>query len=105
MSTQKKALGVVALAVVFAAVLAGQFLLKGFTNRDLRQRLGVRPTTDLQERRRASGRITRLLRLLRAHHLIRKVSGTRYYRVTPKGQHLMTAALRVREADVAQLVA
>ncbi len=90
---------------VFAAVLAGQFQLKGFTNRDLRQQLAIRPTADPQERRRVSGRITRLLRLLRAHNLIRKISGTRYYRVTLKGQHLMTAALRVREADVAQLVA
>jgi len=92
-------------AAVFAAVLAGQFLLKGFTNRDLRQRLGIRPPPDPQERRRVSARITRRLRLLRAHRLIRKVSGTRYYRVTRNGQRLMTAALKLREADVLKLIA
>jgi hypothetical protein len=92
-------------AAVFAAVLQGQFLLKGFTNRHLREQLESGPRTDPQQRRRASGRTTRWLRLLRAHGLIRKVSATRYYRVTPKGQQLMTAALRLRDADVAKLVA
>jgi len=92
-------------ASVFKVVLNGQFLLKGFTNRDVRQRLEPGHTTDVQERRRASGRTTRLLRLLRAHGLIRKVSGTRYYRVTPKGQRLMTTALKLRDADVTKLVA
>jgi len=92
-------------AVVFAAVLKGEFLLKGFTNRDLREQLEPRPSADPQERRRVSGRMTRRLRLLRAHRLIRKVSGTRYYRVTPKGHQIMTAALKLRDADVAKLVA
>jgi hypothetical protein len=92
-------------AVVFAAVLQGVFLLKGFTNRDLREHLDPGPSADPQQRRRVSGRTTRRLRLLRAHGLIRKVSGTRYYRVTPKGQQIMTAALRLRDADVAKLVA
>lgn len=92
-------------AAVFAAVLQGEFLLKGFANRDLRAQLDPCHSTDPQQRRRTSGRTTRRLRLLRAHGLIRKVSGTRYYRVTPKGQQIMTAALRLRDADIAQLVA
>lgn len=92
-------------AAVFAAVLQGEFLLKGFTNRDLREQLEPRLTPDPQERHRISGRMTRRLRLLRAHGLIRKVSGTRYYRVTPRGHQIMTAALKLREADVAKLVA
>ena len=90
-------------AVMFAAVLQGVFLLKGFANRDLREQIDPCPSTDPQERRRVSGRTTRRLRLLRAHGLIRKVSGTRYYRVTPKGQQIMTAALRLRDADMATL--
>jgi DNA-binding PadR family transcriptional regulator len=92
-------------AAVFAAVLKGQFLLKGFTNRDVREQIESGPSKDPQERRRASGRTTRWLRLLRAHGLIGKVSGTRYYRVTPKGQQIMTAALKLRAADVAKLAA
>jgi hypothetical protein len=92
-------------AVVFAAVLRGQFLVKGFTNRDVREQVDSAKSTDPRERRRVSGRTTRRLRLLRAHGLIRKVGGTRYYRVTPKGHQIMTAALKLREADVAKLVA
>ncbi len=92
-------------AVVFAAVLKGQFLLKGFTQRDVREQIEPGPFRDPDERRRASGRTTRRLRLLRAHGLIRKIGGTRYYRVTPKGQKVMSAALKLRDADVTKLVA
>jgi hypothetical protein len=92
-------------ASVFEAVLNGRFHLKGFTNRDVRERLNPDRSGDLEDRRRQSAQTTRLLRLLRAHGLIRKVSGTRYYRVTPKGQRIMTAALKLRDADVAKLAA
>jgi hypothetical protein len=92
-------------AAVFEVVLQGRFHLKGFTNRHVRNLLAPRPISDPQERRRASARITRLLRLLRAHRLIGKVSGTRYYRVTLRGQRIMSAALKLRDANVAKLVA
>ncbi len=92
-------------AEVFAAILDGRFLLRGFTNRDLRRRLKWPQTCDPQQLRRMSGRATRLLRLLRAHGLIRKVSGTRYYRVTSRGQLIMTTALRLRDTDVAKFAA
>ena len=92
-------------AAVFAVVLRGEFLLRGFRNRDLRERLEPPGITNPEERRRASRRTTRRLRLLRAHGLIRKVTGTRYYRVTAKGHQVMTAALKLRDADVAKLAA
>jgi len=60
-------------AEFFEAVLGGQFLLKGFTNRNLGERLRMCRSVEASERRRQSARITRLLRLLRAHGLIRKV--------------------------------
>lgn len=92
-------------AKVFQAILGGHFLLRGFTNRDLRQCLRQPPPPNQQDSRRRSGQVTRLLRLLRAHGLIRKVSGTRYYRVTPDGQRVMSTALKLRDADVAKLAA
>jgi len=92
-------------AQVFAAALKGAFLLKGFTNRDLREALGWPRPHGPDEWRRQSGQATRLLRLLRAHGLIRKVSGTRYYRVTPHGQQVMTAALKIRDANITGLAA
>lgn len=92
-------------AKVFEAVLDGRFLVQGFRNRDLRERLASGRHGDSREALRLSARITRLLRLLRAHRLIRKVSGTRYYRVTPTGQLIMTTALKLRDADIAKLAA
>ena len=91
-------------AQVFAAVLDGGWLLRGFTNRDLRSKLGWHQR-DPVEQRRQGGRMTRLLRLLRAHGLIAKVSGTRYYRTTETGRRVMTAALQVRAADLRELAA
>jgi hypothetical protein len=92
-------------ARVFAAVMNGRFLLQGFTNRDLRRELGVERERDPTVRRQESARVTRLLRLLRAHGLIGKVSRTRYYRVSDQGRRVMTAALNVRDADASRLVA
>ena len=92
-------------AEVFRVVLSGESAIQGFRNKDLRERLGLGNPKDPVARRRVSGRITRQLRLLRVHGLIRKVSGTRYYRVTRKGHHTMTTALRLREIDVENLAA
>ena len=91
-------------AQVFRVVMDGRYQLKGFTNAQLRRDLWP-PPDDQDQRRRQSGRLTRLLRLLRAHRLIRKVSGTRNYRISDLGHRAMTTALRLREADVSQLAA
>ena len=92
-------------ARLFRVIMRGKFLLQGFRNKDLRRHLIPGAESDPTRRRRASARTTRCLRLLRAHGLIRKVSGTRYYRVTGKGHHVMTTALALRRMDVSGLAA
>jgi hypothetical protein len=92
-------------AQLFAVLLDAKFLLQGFRNRDLRQRLRPDSQRDPTVRKQASGQIGRILRLLRAHGLIRKISATSYYRVTLKGQTLMTTALALRDCNVAALAA
>jgi hypothetical protein len=91
--------------VLFAAVLRGEHLLDGFRNRDIREAIapGVRPHS--ARGRAVAGRVTRCLRLLRAHGLIRKVPRTQRSRITPKGHHAMTTALKLRELDVTKLAA
>ena len=84
------------------AVSRGKFTLAGFRNRDLRGQLYPRKTTPEEERRRAA-RITRRLALLRAHGLIRKVSGTHRWQMTERGRRMTTALLAARQADVEQL--
>ena len=92
-------------AQLFALLLDGQFLLQGFRNKDVRQRLLGDPETDPKARQQAAGKITRLFRLLRAHRLIRKVAKTFYYRVTPRGQQVMSTALQLRELNLYALAA
>ena len=87
------------------AVTRGEFATAGFRNRDLRRLL--HPTKRSQspaETRRLSARISRQLRLLRAHGVIKKIPKTHRYQLT-KGGHLLTAALfAVRQATLQKLV-
>jgi len=85
-------------------VQRGEFAINGFRNRDLRARLFVTKGTEPEQQRRASA-ITRKIRLLRAHGLIRKVSGTHRYLVSEKGRRIITALMAARQADVEQLTA
>jgi len=89
--------------VLLEAVADGKFLLHGFRNRDLQEQLDGPPQADALEQRRRSGRISRRLWLLRAHGIIRKVSGTHRYLVTRYGRELITAIQAARNADVAKL--
>jgi hypothetical protein len=90
---------------MFEAMMRGEHLVRGFRNKDIREALGVESAGDPRCRRQASGQITRYLRLLRAHGLIRKVPRTQYYRITEKGHRVMTTARKLREIDVTFLAA
>ena len=92
-------------ANLFRAVLDGKHFIQGFRNVDIRRNVAPGNERDPYERRRAAARVTRLLRLLRAHRLIRKVPSRTYYRVTQKGHRVMSTALKLREGEVAALAA
>ena len=87
------------------AITHGDFALAGFRNRDLRRLLSPakRPLTTAQARRLAA-RISRQLRLLRAHGLIRKLGKTHRYQLTPRGNLLCAALFATRNATIQKLV-
>lgn len=89
-------------AALLEAVSAGKFALNGLRNRDLRACLFTLPT-DPVETRRQSAAITRRLALLRAHRLLKKVTGTHRWVITDTGRRVITALLAARQADVDQL--
>ena len=89
-------------AALLAAVSGGEFALNGVRNRDLRARL-LPAATDPAERRRQSAAITRRLALLRAHALLKKVTGTHRWVLTENGRRVITALLTARHASVDQL--
>jgi len=92
-------------AALFAAVLGGQYLLAGFSNRQIQQALFGGPPPDDRESRRRSAQVSHRLRLLRRHGLIHKLGGHRRYRVTPQGQRTMTLALTIRQSNAVELMA
>jgi hypothetical protein len=89
-------------SALLLAVNRGEFKINGFRNRDLRALLFPTKTT-AQEQKRRSGAVTRKLALLRAHGLIKKLSGTHRYVLTDKGSTTITALLAARQANINQL--
>jgi hypothetical protein len=90
-------------ATLLRTIARGEWTVNGFRNRDLCAAL-YKKSGDQTERHRQSGRVTRLLALLRAHGLIRKVTGTHRYIITAKGRQLTTALLAAQQASVEQLI-
>jgi hypothetical protein len=89
--------------ILLETVSRGAFTLNGFRNRDLQAVFFPTPAGDEREHRRRSAWVTRRLRLLRAHSLIRKVSGTHRYQLTASGRRAITAILTALHATVRQL--
>jgi len=90
-------------AVLLQAISGGELMINGFRNRDLAARLFTAPSMDEKDKRRRGGQITRKLRMLRAHGLIRKVPHTHRYQVTDKGRHVIAALQAAREANIEKL--
>lgn len=92
-------------AALLAAVNRGEFAVNGFRNRDLQTLLYKSSPRDAAEQKRRSGVVTRQLRMLRAHGLIKKVPKTHRYQVTESGRIAITALLYARQADTIKLTA
>jgi len=91
-------------ASLLETVNRGEFAINGFRNRDVRTHLYPQGTTDSKEQKKRSAAITRKLRLLRAHGLIKKVPKTHRYVLTDRGREIITTLLAARAADVAGLL-
>jgi len=86
-------------AALLQAVSRPEFTINGLRNRDLRAILFPQEPASPTDARRQSGKVTRLLRLLRAHGLIQKVPKTHRYLVSPNGRTTITALLAARNAN------
>lgn len=82
----------------------GDFLLKGFRNRDVREHLYAK-TQDAKETRRQSAAVTRLLALLRAHGLIVKVQKSHRYHLSAAGRRTVTILLTAHACDTTRFAA
>lgn len=88
---------------LLTVISRGEFMIHGFRNRDLVPQLYPAVRQTLAERHRASGGVTRKLRLLRAHGIIRKIAGTHRYMLTKKGRAITTAIIEYQNLTLQEL--
>jgi hypothetical protein len=72
---------------LFRLLSRGEFFISGFTNKSLRQHLCHKN----------SGQVSRLLKRLRVHRIIKKVTGRYKYYLTEFGRQVVLMALKLRE--------
>ena len=77
-------------ASFFRLSIRGEFFISGFTNARLRQHLLLKN----------SGQVSRLLKRLRVHGLIKKVTRRYKYYLTEFGRQIVLMALKLREMVV-----
>lgn len=85
------------------AISRGEFVTAGFRNRDLQRHLypeALKATT--RERRRISAKISRQLRMLRAHGIIKKINCTYRYQLIKRGRQLTAALQAARSSNLIQ---
>jgi len=72
---------------LFHSLASGEFNITGFQNKDLRRRLPER----------TSGRISRLMKRLRTHGLIKKIGHTYKYYLTALGKQVVALGLKLKQ--------
>ena len=80
------------------------FTVSGISNAGLRQKLSATPWASGRTEHQLSTRISRHLRLLRDHGLIRKVAHRHRYHLTDKGRQLTTALHAMLSASTEELL-
>lgn len=74
---------------LFLTLARGEYTISGFRNRDIRRQLGLRVS-----------RVSRLLKRLRLHGLLKKVARRHKYYLTAFGRRVIACCLRMREEVV-----
>jgi hypothetical protein len=87
---------------LLAAISRGEFAINGFRNRDVRRSLMPAVDTKVESKRQAAA-VSRRLRILRGHRLIKKVPRTHRYVVTNTGRRIIAALLTARNLRLTPL--
>ena len=86
------------------AVNRGEFSIAGFRNRNLQTLLYPTPPKTKAEKRKRSAAISRKLRMLRAHGLIKKRPRSHCYDVTTNGRPILNAILLAHQITINKLL-
>jgi hypothetical protein len=85
------------------AIADPRFTVNGFRNKHLRLLLGDDPEFVGKTDKQRSAKVTRLLRLLRDHGVIRRLPKSRRYQLTVNGRQLTTALLAALSSSTEEL--
>ena len=80
-------------SLMFEILLRGEHNIHGLRNADLRRRLPLN-----------AGQVSRLLKRLRVHGLIKRVGRTYKYYVTALGRRALLAGLQIRETFLPRML-
>jgi len=89
----------------FNAIMNGAYCIKGFTRKEITNaliKLKAFSSLEISDMKKLLGKVTRLLSKLRAHGLITKFPKTFKYRVTQKGQEIISRILLFKKMDLRQ---
>ena len=89
-------------ARLLEAISRGDWLVAGFRNRDIRRVL-FGETDDATTHGKQAARVTRLLGLLRAHRLIKKIPKTHRYLLTKDARSLVPALIAANNTTMQKL--
>jgi hypothetical protein len=92
-------------AALLTAISDPKWMINGLRNRDLVAVLYPQETEDETVKRRRSAQVTRLIRLMRGHGLLHKVSKTHRYQVPAEARTIIVALLAARDANPEKLTA
>jgi hypothetical protein len=88
--------------MVLNAIIDGKFHISGFRNKDLRVKLFS--SQEATHKKRDSSKVSRMLRILRTHGIIKKTPRTHCYMMTAKGIELISALRTVENTNVSDLL-
>lgn len=86
---------------LFETISDGKYLIRGFTNKEIRRSICTGNPDTARER----GRMSREFAKLRAHGLIRKIPHSRRYLVSDKGRRVMGALIETKRKIYPELAA
>lgn len=89
--------------LLLKSISRGEFKISGFRNKHLQELLFKNPVTDPKEKRRRSSKVSRLITILRAHHLIKKIPSTYRYTLTTRGTQVLNTLFSLDQLTLKQL--
>lgn len=88
--------------LLFETISEGKYLIRGFTNHEIRKAMGY---TDPDGKNTERNRMSRTLGKLRIHGMIKKVPHSRRYLVSQKGRRVMGALIETKKRIYPELAA